>query len=361
MRLATLTLNLKSRVELRIDRGICFVVIQMRSFWQPRFGAESSLATPAAFVSPIPARVFGPYVSHHPFRDSGFNRYNRIRGAWPRFRVAGFPGRGIRRTVSKPTGTVIVAEDPDAEVGPFYRFYYPRFSLSDSTPADTWQNLSAVHIVDEQSAEEYFRTAKPMTAQFLDRAVLKGLPLQAALIATIRQYPREVDAEAAMGREVNKNAPKLPNARKRVLIGKRVNDLVEQAIHQLVPILENRVEDSGITGEDPFDIVADPDVRALGSKLAEDIFTVFPFTVFPWFDVFGSGSFSFHGLNKQQPIYHIQDHPAWKTFLLESTLLSGTSFNSILGQSRIHQLSGGFYHIVIDRYQGLQRTSVAVG
>jgi hypothetical protein len=277
------------------------------------------------------------------------------------FRFAGFPGRGgIRRTVSKPTEPLVDAKDPDSEVGPFYRFYYlrERGISSDMMPEDIWKNLIAIGIVDEQSAEEYFRSDRPVTTLFLDRAVAEGMPVQHALFAIARWYSNERVAEEAMGLEINNKAPKLPNARKREVIGKRVNELVSRAIHQLVPILENRVEDSvmtGVTGQEPFDIVEDPLARAVGSKLAEDVFTLFP-----WFDVFGSGSLYFYGL-KKQPMYNIEDHPAWKTFLLGSTLLRGISFDSVLGNGIIRQVSGGFYHIVIDCYEDLQRTAVAGG
>jgi hypothetical protein len=213
------------------------------------------------------------------------------------------------------------------------------------SPEITWAHLNRWrNITDEQSAEERFRIDRPTTAQFLDRAVLKGLPLQAALIATVRQYPNERDAEEAMGRERNEHAPTRPNARKRELIGKRVNELVEQAIYQLVPIVENRIEDSLMTGERPFDIVEDPSARAVGSKLAEDIFALFP-----WFDAAGSGGFKFYGL-KKQPVYDIEDHPAWETFRQQSTLLR---------KAKISKVAGGFYYIVMDRYEDLQRAAVA--
>src|SRR5579871_687994 len=141
----------------------------MRLFWRPNLGYN--LASAHSFGTPP---KFGHCVSH-----------NRRAKAPPvhQFRFAGFPGRGgIRRTVSKPTEPLVAAKDPDSEVGPFYRFYYlrERGISSDMMPEDIWKNLIAIGIVDEQSAEEYFRSDRPVTTLFLDRAVAEGMPVQHA-------------------------------------------------------------------------------------------------------------------------------------------------------------------------------------
>jgi hypothetical protein len=268
-----------------------------------------------------------------------------------------FAGRGgIQATASVPDWLMVVAEDPDAQVGPFYRFYFlEQFrefresrEMNFVTPNFIWPFLKRIGVVDEQSAEERFRTDRPMTSRFLDRAVSEGVPQEAALTATIRRYPREDDAQEAIAIEIQKSAPKLPNAKKRELIGRRVNALLEQAIHQLVPILENRVEDSAITGEEPFeDLIEDPVARAIAFKLAEDIFATFP-----WFDAIGTGELYFYRLNSQT-LCDFRFHPAWDTILRGSALLRDAPYGTTYVVSR------GFYNVVMDRYEDLQRTAVA--